>query len=102
MLFEWNDLTVVITFHYRIKKQKFIQISNTIVNTIAQFAGWKCKTNFILNYIFIKNVYVYIYFTLNYRVKTLLGRCISFSGDTVYKSGRGTCFYFNRVWSKNF
>lgn len=61
MLFEWNDLIVVISFHYRIKKQKFIQISNTIVNTIAQFAGWKCKTNFILNYIFIKNVYVYIF-----------------------------------------
>lgn len=39
MLFERNNLTVVITFHYRIKKQKFIQISNTIVNTIAQFAG---------------------------------------------------------------
>lgn len=42
-------------------------------------------------------MYMYIYFTLNYRVKTLLGRCIFFSGDTVYKSGRGTCFYFNRV-----
>lgn len=86
-------------YHYPIEKiYFFVRISERELYITRRLK--RKTTNFISNHIFVrKNIYIWIRVSKLYFYNSTW---ISFSRDTVYESGRGTCFYFNRVWSKNF